>query len=142
MCGVLGTDGDHTLSYLEKNMDFRWERELCLPEGQLRCVPRVEVIGNTFSFGGSDSLELRIQLQISAEIACVSQTTGVMELIPDAAVTPPKLSVPLVIYYGKRGERVFDIAGRYFTSCRAICQANSIENGVLNEKKALLIPLL
>ncbi len=142
LCGILGLDSDNTVSYLEKTMDFCWERELILPEGEIRCTPSVEVVGNTFSFGGSDVLEVRVQMQITVPIHCQLQNDVVAELVPDPAVTPPKLSVPLVIYYGQKGERVFDIARRYYTSCGVVCQANNIENGVLSEKKALLIPLV
>ncbi|MBQ3008291.1 MAG: outer spore coat protein CotE [Oscillospiraceae bacterium] len=47
----------------------------------------------------------------------------------------------LVLYYGKKGEKIFDIALRYRTDTGLILSENSLESKVLEEDRMLFIPV-
>ncbi|MBQ7035272.1 MAG: LysM peptidoglycan-binding domain-containing protein [Clostridia bacterium] len=46
---------------------------------------------------------------------------------------------PLVVYYGEKGERLWDIARKYSTSVSSIKQINDMSRDILEDKKLLLI---
>ena len=46
---------------------------------------------------------------------------------------------PLVVYYGEKGERLWDIARKYATSVSAIKAVNELNRDVLEDKRLLLI---
>lgn len=46
----------------------------------------------------------------------------------------------LILYYGKKGEKVFDIAMRYRTDISVITAENNLESDILYEDRMLIIP--
>ena len=50
-----------------------------------------------------------------------------------------KLKAPLIVYYGEKGERLWDIARKYATSVERIKLVNELHRDVLEDKKLLLI---
>ena len=48
----------------------------------------------------------------------------------------------LIIYYSKKGERLWDIAKRYGSTLKAISEENEISGEALTEDKMLMIPLV
>ncbi len=55
-----------------------------------------------------------------------------------APVTNPQDA--LILYYGEKGENVFDISMRYKTDLSVIMSENNLESKILTEEKMLLIP--
>lgn len=48
----------------------------------------------------------------------------------------------VIIFFGEKGEDVWDIAKRYNTSADAVLKQNSLTNSVLDENKKLIIPIV
>jgi len=48
----------------------------------------------------------------------------------------------LIIFFGEKGEDVWDIAKRYNTSADAVLKQNALSNPVLSENKKLIIPIV
>ena len=46
----------------------------------------------------------------------------------------------LILYFGEKGENLFDIARKYSTDLSVIMAENNIETKILTEEKMLLIP--
>ena len=101
---------------------------------------KVEIEKFAYTLIGDASVELRADLKIPMVATETLLVSAVSELVADSAALPPAPCAPIVIYYAAQGERVFDIARRYNTTCKAILDANNISGSVLTEKKALLIP--
>ena len=48
----------------------------------------------------------------------------------------------LIIFFGEKGEDIWDIAKRYNTSAEAVLKQNALETSVLTESKKLIIPIV
>lgn len=137
---VLATDRDGVPMYLEKTADYSVEEKISGKEQAMDCQAKVEIEKFAYTLIGDASVELRADLKIPMVATETLLVSAVSELVADSAALPPAPCAPIVIYYAAQGERVFDIARRYNTTCKAILDANNISGSVLTEKKALLIP--
>jgi len=138
--GVLALDQEGVPFYLEKTKDYTMEREMLVSDGNVACQTDVRVCNATFTLTDPNTMEVRIQLHIAAQVYVVYTTDAICEITADLSVVPLAAPAPLVLYYAKAGERLFDIAKRYNTTCQAIAQANGFFDAQIAEPKALLIP--
>ncbi len=136
---TLAVDADGVASYIEKGLDYLWEHPLP-GEGLIIQNPVVTVQGCTYTFSGESTLDLRMELQISAGVFEPVYFNAITDVTAELGAVPPAAPAPLVLYFAREGERLFDIARRYNTTCDAIFAANNISEMVLPEGKALLIP--
>jgi len=131
-------DGD-SYRCIDKVIPFTVKKEMDRLSGHMRC----EVHPNILKM---ECIHVGGNLEIKAEIACnilvfsknsYDVISGV-EMDLDHPLMQP-VSMPLVVYFAEKGERVWDIARKYATSVSAIKKVNALEQDVLGEKKLLLI---
>ena len=140
---VIGADGEGTLHFSEKNVDF--ETRIPAPgDGQNQTADlTVKLAGSSASLAPDGGAELRFDLE--GEAVLTSTFTG--NVVEDLSVDEesPKetdKNIALTIYYCDRGEDVWQIAKRYNTSVEGIVQENSLEGDTVPEKRTLLIPIV
>lgn len=137
---ILAMDSDHLPVYLEKAMDYTWEHAMEGSAGELICDPIVAVQSLSYSLTGDSTMDIRAELQIHAQIFETLACNVISDVSADETIQAAVSPAPLVIYYARAGERVFDIARRYNTTSEAIVSANTLTELILSEGKALLIP--
>ncbi len=138
---ILTKDQDGGLAYFEKSLDYRWQ----YPVEQANVIIRnakIEIQNMTYTLVGEGKMELRGQIRIGAQLYQQLTCSAVSEVTVDTSVTPPGPPASLVLYYARAGERIFDIARQYNTTCCAIRDANHLTDSVLVAPKALLIPTI
>lgn len=140
-CELLGLDIEGQPIFVDKSLDFIWEKEV--PDELSNCnfESQVTVQKESFTLIGGSELELRVQLDVQIAAFCSLMIEPVTDLVLDPSVSPEVVGVPLVLYYAKAGERLFDIARRYNTTARAVCEANELTEQTLSRQKALIIPI-
>lgn len=139
---VLAKDADGVPLYIEKAMDFTWEYTAQGAWGSLSCEPSVAVQSLSYSLTGDAAMEIRANLEITAPVYGTLPLNVISEMTVDEAVEPTASPAPLVVYYARPGERIFDIARRYNTTCDAIQKANGLTEAVVMNPGALLVPAI
>ncbi len=131
-------EGDHHRS-IDKSLPFTLKKELQQLSGRMRCEVRPCVLGMNWSIGNE-------QIELKADLACSmmvfsKETVEVIDGVEvdiDHPIEQVKSS-PLVVYYGEKGERLWDIAQKYFTSVSAIKSLNELNSDILDDKRLILI---
>ncbi len=124
---------------IDKSLPFTLKKELRHLNGRMRCEIHPVVVSMNWSKNG-DTVELKTELSCSMMILARNQYEVVSGIKTDEEhpySTGDKS--PLVIYFGDKGERLWDIARRYSTSVMAIKEVNGLEADCLDAKKLLLI---
>ncbi len=124
---------------VDKVLPFTLKKDLQRLGGRMRCEARPCILGMDWNRKG-ESVELK------TEIACAitvfsKETVPVISAVEVDLDHPLEQSKekPLVIYYGEKGERLWDIARKYATSVSAIKSVNDLNRDILEEKQLLLI---
>jgi hypothetical protein len=123
----------------EKSFNFTLKKEVEWLCGQMRCEIHPSLL--VLEGGGSGSNAV-LRAEIHCEIAAFSkQTTEVISEFSIDVDHPLEKSTqtPLIVYYGEKGERLWDIARKYATSVAGIKSVNGIETDILDKKQLLLI---
>jgi len=148
----------------ELNLRFVGKADVCIlgqtDEGELVCVERqvdidvVETLDKVYSFAkytsaaitslsyrmsDNNELELRLDISLSALLGNLETIRQVASVSSNGEFTSPMGESALVLYYGAKGEKIWDIAKRYNTSMSSIRTENNIDEEELAENKMLLI---
>ncbi len=137
---IMAENSDGTVNVFERPVDFEYKHDFdTLPENPT-CEPRIQVRNCAFTISGDNSVELRIDICISAfvfENKYIRFCTAAN--VKDKDNDEERCEYSLVIYYAEKGERVWDIAKRYNASPDEIIKINSLGE-VVEENAPLLIP--
>ena len=120
---ILDTDGVPV--YLEKTVDTHWEHTVEF-NGTIECTPTLKATDLSYSLSSDTALDLRVTLEIDAPIYGRLPLYPVVELTVDTSVEAPACPAPLVVYFAREGEPVFQIARKYSTTVKAIMEANEL----------------
>ncbi len=139
---ILALNGSGQPQYIERPLEYDYNQiiENCGENIKVKA----EVVTNNVSFTlqGNGSLEVNIELCITADIYCDVKINLVTEIMVDENNIKPKSSdSALVIYYAEAGEELWNIARRYNSSPEEISEINALEEDVLLSRKTLLIPI-
>lgn len=131
-------EGDHYRS-IDKGLPFTLKKELKQLHGHMRCEVRPCVLGMSWSMGG-EQVELKTEMSCSMMIFSRKTFDVISEVEVDVEhPLEQERFAPLVVYYGEKGERLWDIARKYATSVAAIKSINDLNRDVLENKQLLLI---
>lgn len=141
LVGMIFEDADGNIQYAEKNLDFSIDSKLCEKVQKIICEPCLTVEKVGFSALGGDKIQFSFSVKgkfdvFSAEQKRVCMTASQSENEKNAD------NAALIIYYSKKGERLWDIAKRYGSTLKAISEENEISGEALTEDKMLMIPLV
>jgi len=88
-----------------------------------------------------ETMRVAVTLSVSG-FAINREVTTVMDRFDENTDAPlEKPADALVLYYGQKGEKIFDIALRYKTDTEDIIKENNLENKYLSDDRMLFIPV-
>ena len=97
-------------------------------------------VASVSATGASDSIKAGVNISINGFVIKREKYT-VMEKYSENTEKPLEENEnALILYYGKKGEKVFDIARRYRADINFIVEENRLAEKVLTEDKMLFIP--
>ena len=137
---MLVLDHDAQPNYLERPVDFEYQRALKSDAQKIRCDPTVQVMALDYVLNASDQMEVRIELNITSSVFCSTSLRLITEIRPNEEQIKRSTSAALTIYFSDAGESVWNIARRYNTTMEAIMRENHLESEQVPEKCMLLIP--
>lgn len=133
---VIVLTGDEIKS-TERNFPFNVTVDSRNNGGQVRCEADVRVSNISFKSDGSDKISVDTDMVFDVAIYASEQVSVVTDL---------KLGDPIkekchliVMYYGKKGERVWDIVKKYGASVSAVKERNQLTEDVLSQDKMILV---
>ncbi len=140
--GIL-TQGAETPGYLEQVIPVEHRHEFDRATQDLVFEPELCLQNLGVSLTGSGSVEIRGDLRIQGPAFQRRQ----QELLCDVLLEQEKPNDPendcgLIIYYGAKGESLWDIAKAYNTSVAAVMEENALDQDLLPQRTMLLIPVV
>ncbi|MBQ8603928.1 MAG: DUF3794 domain-containing protein [Oscillospiraceae bacterium] len=88
----------------------------------------------------SDVLKVKADLLITGFVICRRTVDTVSLFEENTEKTADTVTDRLVLYYGRKGEKLFDIAKTYKTDVQLIMDENAIESKILGDDRMLFIP--
>lgn len=136
---LLACDGDGTPLYFERPLELRLP--VSMQEGEQLLEPSAQLEGISHTRSG-DRLELSCDVRFTAR-RCVSRNiSAVTDITVDEARPNPVRTAALTVFFGRKGESVWDIARQYNTSMEAVMEENALTGEVLEENRMLMIPMV
>ncbi|MBQ8078552.1 MAG: LysM peptidoglycan-binding domain-containing protein, partial [Oscillospiraceae bacterium] len=94
-----------------------------------------------YTLTGACEVTVKAELRMEGTVTHCTRTEAVAEItLPDGEAQPRDYA--LLLYFGRAGEPVWDIAKRCRTSVDAILDENDLAGDVLPEDAMLLIPIV
>ncbi len=137
---LLVYDGDGCPQYYERSVDFEYNNNIQSSGENLIADAKITTSSCAYTVIGENKMEARIELCISAQIFKVKDESVIMNSSVNSAPTNRCKKAPMVVYYAQSGEKIWDIAKEYNSSCSDIMMVNKIEDDALNKACILLIP--
>lgn len=137
----LAYDPQNIPIYLERPVDFEYRYDMDCQPSNMKCDPHIEAVASSYTLIGSDRIDVRVELAVSAIVFDVMRLPLIVSIDVDES-SPKKKddTTSLVIYYADAGEKIWDIAKRYNTAPSRVSELNSLEGELLPTSKMLLIP--
>ncbi len=141
LVNILGCDSDSETVLIERNIEFE-HRHSCPKIAELvRCKPSVFVAAVNTSLNSDATLDIAVELNISATVFSCDKVDAVTIIkIGDAPIQ--KDNGTAVVLYFAEDETVWQVAKKYTTSPDALCKVNNIESVDTVCNKMLLIPIV
>lgn len=137
---ILGIDKEGKPTYFERPIEYEYRYELGKELKGLRCRPQVTVVAVNYSLSSEGTVELSVELRIIATVYSVESIKAVAGVSVDFDSTVYKDSDTAMILYYPENETVWDIARKYCTCPKKICEANGLDNEETVCNSVLLIP--
>lgn len=137
---VLYQSADSQPCMAEKAIDYEYERDVSIQGANARCEPWVYPGECVASAAGSGKIEIKAEINISAEIYEVSEDRIISNITVDESKVRQSTAAALTIYYSEEGESVWNIARRYNTTVEAVMNENNLDSETVGSRRMLLIP--
>lgn len=137
---VLYQSADSQPCMAEKSIDYEYERDVSVQGANARCEPWVYPGECVASAGGSGKIEIKAEINISAEIYEINEDRIISNITVDESKTRQSTAAALTIYYSEQGESVWNIARRYNTTVEAVMNENGLDSETVGSRRMLLIP--
>lgn len=132
-----GTDGEY--GYTEKTIDFSFESKGSSTGERVIAEPEFTLGEINASMLSQASAEIRMSVGISMPIfeEYEKRVCTKLEIIEERE--KPQCECPITVYYPSEGEKLWDIAKKYNTSCDRIREDNDLSSDEVSDRKMLLI---
>ena len=138
---LLALNGAGKPFYFERTVELAHQKEQGM-EGPCRCYGSGEVTNLSYRITGSDTIELKTELRLTASLFREVPCRYVSEVIPNPDLPKPQdEDAALVLYYAGAGESLWEIAKQYNTGSQQICAENHLDDDVIDTAMMLLIPI-
>jgi len=135
-------DEDKNVSFYEKQLDFEYNNAIEVECAKIKCMPKIYVVSCDYTISSVNTLELRAELCVSATIYECTQNDFITEINIDKENPNDKSRTSaMTIYFASIGEKIWDIARKYFASSKEIKEINQIETEELQNDTMILVPL-
>lgn len=135
---ILAKDQNGEITYIEKNSDLEYTANCA--EKFTSAEARFESQSVSYNIIGNNQLEIKLALNTAAKFFKNSSFKVITEITPDEAKPKSCENKPaLAIYFGSRGETLWDIAQAHNSSVDSIMAENEVFEEVLTEDRMLLI---
>lgn len=139
---ILAINSEEEPVYIEKMVDFEHSYDMQQLPPQVKCDSDMLILSLSYRITGSNGIEVKAQIKLRA---CVYQT-GNYKSICYASCDENKPrkqthDASLIIYYGDKGESIWDIARKYCTCVDYIMNENNLNDEFLSERTMLMIPM-
>lgn len=138
---ILAIDENDDPIYVERSLGFVHKKSLDNNLEFLNCETEIIPTKITYSLLNSETLELNVGIEIISYIYCQHNCTMVTEVVCDESNILNKDSNSLMVYYAEKGENIWDIAKKYYTSAQMIKEENDIFEDKIDDSCMLLIPM-
>ncbi|MBR3967976.1 MAG: DUF3794 domain-containing protein [Clostridia bacterium] len=141
---IIAQDEDMIHNFYEKSIDFEFSCAFDMQDDcSYKCEPEITVRNLNYTLIGNGSMELRVELNICAAIYKCSQLPLITDIsVDDAKPILKQNQSAMTIYFAHTGEKIWDIAHKYFAQADEIKQINNIDEEVLSSDKMILIPTI
>ncbi|MBQ8503046.1 MAG: DUF3794 domain-containing protein [Clostridia bacterium] len=137
---VLYLDEKDAPSYMERELEFFSEVSLNGKYESVECDFEALVKKLECTFLQKGKAEIRLEVAVAVRICSVNSYRIVTDASESRSQSEKKQRPALTLYFCSEGERVWDIAKKYGTTCEAITGENGIEGECVKEEGMLLIP--
>ncbi len=139
LVGMIFVDGDGSIQYAEKNFEFTTEKRVREKVEKINCEPFVTIEKTEGAALGGEKIELSFSVKGSFDVFSAEQKCVCMSATKNESEKRSE-NFALIIYYSKKGEKLWDIAKRYGSTLKAISEENELSSDVMTEDKMLMIP--
>lgn len=136
---IIACDSKQIPVFYEKTIDFEYTHPMNI-SGEFKCSPEITVTSANYTLTGECSMELRIELNICASIYKCSNLPLITDIKINDGKPIFKNNSAMTVYFASAGEKVWDIARRYFADVEELKQINEIADDILASDKMILIP--
>lgn len=136
---IIALDEEGVPVYIERTIDFEHQYDTDIAVNSIgngtACVASI-----SYRLSENNTIELRTEIKITATAAVKDNYNCVVEVngLEDKPIEKRKCA--LTLYYGQKGENMWDIAKRYNTKLRLLNEENAIDSETLESTQMLLIP--
>lgn len=136
---IIACDSKQIPVFYEKTIDFEYTHPMNI-SGEFKCSPEITVTSANYTLTGECNMELRIELNICASIYKCSNLPLITDIKINDGKPIFKNNSAMTVYFASAGEKVWDIARRYFADVEELKQINEIADDILASDKMILIP--
>ena len=126
------------IGFIEKQLSFEYPR--AVSPADIICEKSVRVNASTCIVTSPESVEVRIELEISASVFEISRQMLISDIELDESTPKAVPTGAITLYYPDGNESVWEIAKKYNTTVEAIERENSLENGNIQSGSMLILP--
>ena len=140
-CGVLVRESGGMPRMLEREEPFEHRFPSPGADGDAAVDVCCTGVGCSYTLTGAAEVTVRAELRLEGTVTQFSRTEVVEDVTVQADEMLPR-DYALLLYFGRTGEPVWDIAKRCRTTVAAIMEENDLPGDVLDADSMLLIPIV
>ncbi|MGN0559038.1 MAG: DUF3794 domain-containing protein [Acutalibacteraceae bacterium] len=135
---IFALDGDNMPIYVERTLDF--EHKCALTDEAAVSSAKAKIKSISFRIADDSTVEIKAETVITARLCVNNLCSLVTQIRGEEDKKIVKDDCSLVIYYGKKGERLWNISKYYSTKHSMLKDENPDAGEVLEGNMMLLIP--
>ncbi len=140
LVALLYKDDKDNITYSEKTVDYEFQEKMQGEaerySGECDCI----VKNITCEMKGKESAEINAEIKLSGEVLSVAEHKLCAQIDEDSMVVKETQNPALIVCFSQKGEKIWDMAKKYSTTVKAICEENGISGDVLSEAGMIIIP--
>lgn len=136
---VLIKDSSGSISNINKILDINYERAANFDDVDLFCLPKLDVFALDCAEKGSNSIDVRAEINVSASVFAKVFVDGVVD-ISESENKFVRNSNAITVYFPEKSESLWSIARKYNTTVSAIADENGLEGDTTENLKVVFIP--
>lgn len=140
---ALVRDSNRQCKIIERTIDYEWAKALEVENAE-NCSVKCEAMVSAMRCNlGGDGIEVHVELKMLCRVFTEKRVECIeaLELCEDKPIKNTE-SIGAVLYFAKCGDHVWDIAKEHHTAKDLIMEYNHLEEDVIRENTALLLPIV